>query len=91
LKGEKKGKEVNWTVYTIQTLKEVNRRMPGATATSYLVGIGGEVFTELLAEKKIRTKGVVPPEALAAREKTAVIQRLADKGIELKRIEHVVL
>jgi saccharopine dehydrogenase (NAD+, L-lysine-forming) len=91
LKGEKKGKEVNWTVYTTQTLKEVNQRMPGATATSYLVGIGGEVFTELLAEKKIKTKGVAPPEALAAKEKVGVIQRLADKGIEIKRIERAVL
>jgi saccharopine dehydrogenase-like NADP-dependent oxidoreductase len=72
-------------------LKEVNKRMPGATATSYFVGIGGEVFTELLAERKITTKGVAPPEALRPSEKVAVIQRLADKGIAIHKTKHVVL
>jgi saccharopine dehydrogenase-like NADP-dependent oxidoreductase len=91
LKGERKGREVKWTVYTTQTLKEVNQRMPGATSTSYLVGIGSEVFAELLAEKRIRTKGVAPPEALTANEKVAVIQRLASKGIKIQRVESVVL
>jgi len=90
-KGEKKGKEVKWTAYTIQTLKEANQRMPGATSTSYYVGIGGEVFSELLAEKRIKTKGVAPPEALTAREKIGVIQRLAEKGITIHSIEHTVL
>jgi saccharopine dehydrogenase-like NADP-dependent oxidoreductase len=83
IKGERKGKEVNRTFYTMLTLKEANRRMPGATATSYFVGIGGEVFTELLVEGKIRTKGVAPSEALTPREKVAVLQKLADKGIKI--------
>jgi len=91
MKGERKGKEVKWTVYTMQTLKEANNRMSGATSTSYYVGIGGEVFTELLAERKLRTKGVAPPEALTPKEKVEVIQRLADKGITIHKTEHAVL
>jgi len=91
MKGERDGKEVKLTFYTMQTLKEANKRMPGATSTSYYVGIGGEVFTELLAERKLRTKGVVPPEALTPKEKKAVIQRLADKGITIHRTERFIL
>jgi len=86
IKGEEKGKELNYTVYTLLTLQEANRRMRGTTATSYFVGIGGEVFTELLIEGKIKTKGVAPPEALTPEERVAVIQRLADKGIKIHEV-----
>lgn len=91
MKGERKRKEVMLTFYTMLTLKEANKRMPGATATSYYVGIGGEVFSELLAERKLTTKGVAPPEALRPSEKASVIQRLADKGITIKKTEHTIL
>ena len=91
VKGERKKKPVELKFYSILTLKEVSKRMLGATATSYFVGIGGEVFTELLAERKITTKGVAPPEALRPSEKVAVIQRLADKGIAIHKTKHVVL
>jgi len=83
IKGEEKGKEVDYTFYTVLSLKEANKRMPGTTATSYFVGIGGEVFSELLIEGKIRTKGVVPAEALTPRERVALIHKLADKGIKI--------
>jgi len=86
IKGEEKGKEVNYSLYTLLTLQEANRRMRGTTATSYFVGIGGEVFTELLIEGEIKTKGVAPPEALAPKEKVAVIKRLSDKGIKIYEI-----
>jgi len=91
IKGERKGRGVKSTFYTMLTLKEANKRMPGVTATSYYVGTGAEVFTEIFAEGKIKTKGVVAPEALAPEEKTAVIQRLNKKGIKIHKIEHVVL
>lgn len=90
-KGEKKGREVKSTFYTMLTLKEANKKMSGVTATSYLVGIGAEVFSEIFAEGKIITKGVVPPEALKPEEKTAVIQRLAKKGITIQKVEHTIL
>jgi len=91
MEGEKNGKKVKLVFYTMQTLKEANKRMPGATSTSYYVGIGGEVFTELLAEGKIATKGVAPPEVLTAKEKVGVIQRLDDKGITIHKIERSVV
>lgn len=91
IKGKRKGREVKSTFYTMLTLKEANRRMPGVTATSYYVGIGAEVFTEIIAEGKITTKGVVAPEALTPEEKKAVIQRLDKKGIKIQKIEHTVL
>jgi saccharopine dehydrogenase-like NADP-dependent oxidoreductase len=91
MKGEKNGQKVELVFYTTQTIKEANKRMPGATSTSYYVGIGGEVFTELLAEGKIKTKGVAPPEILTPKEKIDVIQRLADKGIAIHKIERTVL
>jgi saccharopine dehydrogenase-like NADP-dependent oxidoreductase len=91
MKGDRNGREVKLTFYTMQTLKEVNKRMPGATSTSYYVGIGGEVFSELLAEGRLATKGVAPPEALSPKEKIAVIQRLADKGITIHKTERAIL
>jgi saccharopine dehydrogenase (NAD+, L-lysine-forming) len=91
MKGERKGRELGLTFYTVQTLKEANKRMPGTTSTSYYVGIGAEVFAELLTEKKLATKGVAPPEAFSAKEKVAVIQRLAEKGITIHKKEHVIL
>ena len=91
IKGERKGEEVKSTFYTMLTLKEANKRMPGVTATSYCVGIGAEVFTEILTEGKLKTKGVVAPEALKPEEKTAVIRRLDKKGIKIHKIERVAI
>lgn len=89
MKGERNGKEVTLTFWTMQTLKEANKRMPGATSTSYYVGIGGEVFSELLVEKRITTKGVAPPEAFTPKEKVAVLRRLEEKGITIHKTERV--
>jgi len=86
IKGEEKGKSVDYTFYTMLTLKEAERRMSGATATSYYTGIGGVVFTELFVEGKINTRGVAPPEVLAREERIALIQRLAKKGITINEI-----
>lgn len=86
IKGEKDGREVDYTFYTMLTLKEAEDRMPGTTATSYYTGIGAAVFTELFIEGNIKTKGVAPPEALTREERIALIQRLADKGITIHEI-----
>ena len=91
IKGERKGEEVKSTFYMMLTLKEANKRMPGVTATSYCVGIGAEVFTEIFTEGKIMTKGVVAPEALKPEEKTAVIRRLDKKGMKIHKIERVAI
>jgi len=91
IKAVEKGKDVDYTFLTTLTLKEANKRIPGATATSYYVGIGGEVFTELLVEGKIRTKGVAPPEGLTPHERVAVMQRLADKGIKICEVSKKLL
>jgi len=86
VRGEEDGEEVNNTFYTTLTLKEAERRMSGTTATSYYVGIGAVVFTELFIEGKIRTKGVVSPESMTPEERAALIQRLAEKGITIREI-----
>jgi saccharopine dehydrogenase-like NADP-dependent oxidoreductase len=86
IKGEKNGEIVDSTFYTMLSLNDANRKMPGTTATSYYVGIGAEVFTELLVEGSIRSRGAIPPEALTSNERTAVIRRLAAKGITIDQI-----
>ncbi len=86
IKGEKDGFEANYTYYVLMTLKETNERMRGTTATSYLTGIGAEVFTELWVEGKIKTRGVAPAEALTPEERIALIKRLAEKGIRIYEV-----
>ncbi|MEM1539990.1 MAG: saccharopine dehydrogenase NADP-binding domain-containing protein [Candidatus Bathyarchaeia archaeon] len=81
-----KGKEIDVSYISMLTLKEANKRIPGATATSYMVGVGGGAFTEVLVEGSIRSTGVVPPEALLKDEKEAVIRKLAEKGIKIQEI-----
>lgn len=81
-----KGKKIDLSYVSIMTLKEANKRIPGTTATSYLVGLGGEAFTEVLVEGSLKSMGVVPPEALLREEKEAVIRKLAEKGIKILEI-----
>jgi saccharopine dehydrogenase-like NADP-dependent oxidoreductase len=77
VKCKDRGKKIEVSYISMMTLKEANRRIPGTTATSYMVGIGGETFTEVLVEGSIKSTGVVPPEALSKDEKEAVIRKLA--------------
>ncbi len=81
-----RGKKIDLSYISIMTLKEANKRILGTTATSYLVGVGGEAFTEVLIEGSLKSRGVVPPEALLREEKEAVIRKLAEKGIKILEI-----
>ena len=81
-----KGKKIDLSYVSMVTLKEANERIPGTTATSYFVGVGGEAFTEVLIEGYLKSTGVVPPEALLREEKEAIIQKLAEKGIKILEI-----
>lgn len=89
--GERSGKEVRATYYSILRLKEANQRMKGVTATSYMVGITACAFTELLAEGRIKSRGVAPPEALEKEERATVIRRLEEKGIVINKVEQTIL
>ena len=91
VKGERRGKDVEATYYSILKLTDVNKLMKGATATSYFVGIGAVVFTELLAENRLKSRGTVSPEALEKKEKEAAIRKLEEKGIVIKKIEHTTI
>ncbi len=91
VKGERKGKDVETTYYSILKLTDVNKLMKGTTATSYFVGIGAVVFTELLAENRLKSRGTVSPEALEKEEKEAAIRKLEEKGIVIKKIEHTTI
>ena len=91
VKGERRGKDVEATYYSILKLTDVNKLMKGTTATSYFVGIGAVVFTELLAENRLKSRGTVSPEALEKEEKEAAIRKLEEKGIVIKKIEHTTI
>ena len=56
----------NYTV-TAPSLRQVQKTMPGATHESYLTGTSAAVFTEMLGEGRISTKGVIAPECLDLR------------------------
>lgn len=86
VKCKDKGKKLDVSYISSMTLKEANRRIPGTTATSYMVGVSGEVFTEVLVEGSIKSTGVIPPEILSKDEKVAVIRKLAKKGIKIYEI-----
>jgi len=86
IKCKNKGKKLEVSYISMMTLKEANKRIPGTTATSYLVGVGGEAFTEVLVEGSIKSIGVIPPEALSKDEKEAIIKKLAQKGIKIQEI-----
>jgi saccharopine dehydrogenase-like NADP-dependent oxidoreductase len=78
-----KGEKIDVSYISMMNLKEANKRIPGTTATSYMVGISGEAFAEVLVEGSVKSTGVVPPEALSKEEKEAVIRKLAEKGIKI--------
>ena len=80
--GEKAGKKVRYTLYTpYMSLREMNKRIPGTTETSYRVGVPAAILTKLLGKGKIRTKGVIPPECLDKDVRGLFIAELAKKGI----------
>jgi len=63
VRGEKAGEKICHIVYTFMSHEEAYKKL-GVTATAYLTGITAAVGTAMLAEGKIRKRGVFPPEVL---------------------------
>ena len=69
--------------YKALTVREVQEKIPGATDESFVTGTPAAIFAEMLAQGKIETTGVFPPECLEPNVREAFIDELAKKGITI--------
>lgn len=84
VKGEKAGKKVNYILYYKPlTVREVQEKIPGATDESFVTGTPAAIFAKMLAQGKIETTGVFPPECLEPKVREAFMAELAEKGITI--------
>lgn len=77
--GKKGGRRTKVRMWTYASHEKVNR-LHGTNATGFLVGTGGAIPTEMLAEGLIREKGLLVPEQLPSDE---FVRRLRQKGLEV--------
>ncbi len=63
-------------------LKEITKRLPGATYVSYPTGLGAAAFA--LTIPQIKTPGVCPPEGLKAEYRKKVLDNLMKLGLSMK-------
>lgn len=82
--GAKKNRTVTYT-YTVTSpsLRQVQETMPGATHESFLTGTSAAVFTEMLGEGKISTKGVIAPECLDRDAREEYLARIAKLNVRV--------
>jgi len=84
VKGEKGGKEMNYILYYKPlTIREVQQKTPGATDESFMTGTPAAIFAKMLAQDKIETRGVFPPECLEQKVRDTFIAELSEKGIHI--------
>lgn len=85
VKGKKKGVETRYILYSnFMSIHELKKRMPGANPVAYITSIPASIFTKMLVKGEIKTRGVIPPEALAPAVRQAFIAELAEKGITVR-------
>ncbi|UCE43457.1 MAG: hypothetical protein JSV57_03570, partial [Candidatus Bathyarchaeota archaeon] len=77
VRGEKAGERIHHLVYTFMSHEDAYKKL-GVTATAYLTGIPASVGAAMLAEGKIKRRGVFPPEVL---KPEPFIQEIGKKGI----------
>ncbi|UCC33432.1 MAG: saccharopine dehydrogenase NADP-binding domain-containing protein [Candidatus Bathyarchaeota archaeon] len=77
VRGEKAGEKIHHLVYTFMSHEDAYKKL-GVTATAYLTGIPASVGAAMLAEGKIKRRGVFPPEVL---EPEPFIKEVRKKGI----------
>jgi len=81
------GKESSTVTYTYTvtapSLRQVQETMPGATHESYLTGTSAAVFTEMLGEGRICTKGVIAPECLDREAREEYLTRIAKLNVKV--------
>ena len=63
VRGEKAGERIRHVVYAFMSHEDAYKKL-GVTATAYLTGIPASVGAAMLAEGKIKRRGVFPPEVL---------------------------
>jgi lysine 6-dehydrogenase len=85
VKGQKEGAGVRYILYSnFMSINELKKRMPGANPVAYVTSVPASIFTKMLVKGKIKTKGVIPPEALEPAVRQAFIAELAEKGITVR-------
>jgi saccharopine dehydrogenase (NAD+, L-lysine-forming) len=86
--GHREGKEVQFIFNWRSSLHEAQRRIPGATALSYITGVPASIFSRMLGKGEIQTLGVIPPECLESEVIERFLAELAEKGIIIhERVE----
>lgn len=92
VKGQKEGAEVRYILYSnFMDIHELEKRMPGANPVAYITSIPASIFTKMLVKGRIKTKGVIPPEALEPAVRQAFIAELAEKGITVReKVERLI-
>jgi len=82
--GAKANSTVTYTyTVTAPSLRQVQEMMPGATHESYLTGTSAAVFTEMLGEGRISTKGVIAPECLDREAREEYLTRIAKLNVRV--------
>lgn len=86
--GHREGKEARFIFHWSSNLHEAQRRIPGATALSYMTGIPAAIFAKMIGRGEIKATGVIPPECLESEAIKAFFAELAEKGIVIyERVE----
>jgi saccharopine dehydrogenase (NAD+, L-lysine-forming) len=80
VKGKRRGSTVRYKLSTMASHTESYRRLH-ENGTSFLTGVVPAVFVRMLAEGKIRQKGVIPPESL---DPSLILRELKHEGVETR-------
>ena len=89
VEGEKAGEKMTYISYVLfPSLREVQKRLSGATHESYVTGISAATFTKMVCTGDITAKGVFLPECLELEAREKFIAKLAEKDIKIhERVE----
>ena len=78
VKGKKGGSGVKYNLSTMASHTDSYRRLH-ESGTSFLTGVVPAVIVRMLAEGKVRQKGVIPPESL---DPSPILKELAHAGVD---------
>lgn len=80
VRGEKGGSKVEYSLSTMASHSDAYKKLH-ESGTSFLTGVVPAVIVRMLAEGKIRQKGVVPPESL---DPAPILAELARAGVDTR-------
>jgi saccharopine dehydrogenase (NAD+, L-lysine-forming) len=78
VKGKKEGSTVTYKLSTLASHTESYRKLH-ENGTSFLTGVVPATFVRMLAEGRIKQKGVIPPESL---DPLPILRELGQRGVE---------